>query len=383
MPKNILVLGGGVYHIPLVKKAVELGHKTLAVSFLENDPALKYASASIAISSTDVAALSTLIQSENIDAVITTASDWNTFSQAELNKRFGFIGVQPEQVKAVSEKERFNLLLEKLLLPNPETNEVILSPTVFNDFKRKGKHIFKPEKGSGSADVFTTEAIFPAHLNGQSFLAQTFIEGLEFGGQAIIEKGEVIFVALSRKELINEVVPFAHVIGLPEMDGFTENVKAQLQKIVTEIDFISGTINFDIRENERELYIIDLSLRLSGNGLIEAINESYGINLFDYHIRQVLDEPRFLEFQLKKKIAVSIVLGTAKAEVNLAEIREKITFYLNQTKVEISELVWDDIRESEPFTKSKNRIGHAIFIADSEVELNQLLLKIKTLLGFN
>jgi predicted ATP-grasp superfamily ATP-dependent carboligase len=324
MPKSILVLGAGVYHIPLVQSILKLGHKAIATSFLKNDPALKWASVTKNISSTDVSTLSDLVKNEKIEAIATTASDWNTFSQAELNAQFHLNGVRPVQVHAVSEKLRFNQLLKKLALSHVSSEEVVLRESLFEAYKKQDKHIFKPLKGSGSADVFTTEDEFPQKLIGQKFLAQTFIEGSELGAQAIIENGQVLFLALSQKELVHNVVPFAHILGNQKVTEFEQDIKTQLEQIAAHLDFQSGTMNLDIRQSGSVLYIIDLSLRLSGNGLIEAINESYSVNLFEYHIQQIIEESRKLAPLTKPLLAASVVFGSAKAEKDLSPIRTKI-----------------------------------------------------------
>ncbi len=383
MPRNLLVLGGGVYHIPLVEQIKTLGHKCVATSYLKNDPALSFADVAAQVSSTDVEALERLVVDSEIAAILTTASDWNTFSQAALNEKFAFRGVLPEQVNAVSEKFGFNQLLKKLELPHVLTEEVILTEPFFSTFKNRSKYIFKPVKGSGSADVFTTENNFPSVLTGRTFLVQRYINGAELGGQAMIERGSVAFLALSKKILVNGVVPFAHIVGTEETAPYCAEIQHQLKKIVAEIKLEYGTLNFDVRVENERVFIIDLSLRLSGNGLIEAINESFGVNLFANHIQQIVDGPRELSPHEKPVLAASVVLGTAKAETDLVAIRTKIESLIEDSDIESIALVWDEITQSEAFVKSKNRIGHIIFTAQNQGEIESFIHETKQILGFN
>ena len=123
---KILVLGGGVYHISLVKAIREMKLNCIAVSYFAHDPALQYANASFNISSTDIGALSELINTQKVTHIITTASDINTFTQAELNQNFGFNGVFTSMVKAVSHKPELVSLLHSLKLPTPKTDIIDL-----------------------------------------------------------------------------------------------------------------------------------------------------------------------------------------------------------------------------------------------------------------
>lgn len=383
MTKNVLILGAGVYHIPLVQRIQKLGHKAWATSYLTNDPALALADVGKNISSTQLEALEACIEEDKIDAILTTASDWNTFSQAELNARFGFKGVRPLQVNTVSEKFGFNLLLKKLALPHVSTQEVVLSAPLFENYKKLGKHIFKPLKGSGSADVFTTDNVFPKTLEGQRFLAQEYIKGQELGAQALVENGKVIFLALSKKYLVNEVVPLAHVVGTQEVEKYKADVTRQLNMIVNAIDFDCGTINLDIRVNNEVAYIIDLSLRLSGNGLIEAINTCYEVDLFTYHVKQILDEKRSVSVSSCPQFTSSIVYGTVSFLGDLIQLRKKVESQLANAPIEVRDLIWDNVNQSQRFTKSKNRIGHVVLTARSEEVINQVILETKQILGFN
>ena len=142
-----LVLGGSVYHISLLKALKKCKIPSIAVSYFENDPALEYADRSLNISSVDLPEIRSLFSQFKIDFVITTASDINTFTQAELNREFGLDGVIPQQVEQVSDKFKFNQLLDKLDLPTPYFKKIELTENILEEFNRFGRVIFKPIKG--------------------------------------------------------------------------------------------------------------------------------------------------------------------------------------------------------------------------------------------
>lgn len=69
--KKLLVLGGILSMIEVVKRAKELGVIVLVTDYLENSPAKQYADKSFLISATDVEAVVKLCKNEKIDGVIT------------------------------------------------------------------------------------------------------------------------------------------------------------------------------------------------------------------------------------------------------------------------------------------------------------------------
>ena len=90
---KLLVLGASVYHVSLFKKLKVMGIPFVAVSYFEKDAGIQHVDDFLNVSTTDIHRLESIINEQKITHVITTASDANTFSQALLNEKFGFPGV--------------------------------------------------------------------------------------------------------------------------------------------------------------------------------------------------------------------------------------------------------------------------------------------------
>lgn len=69
--KKLLVLGGIISMVEVVKRAKELGITVFVTDYLENSPAKKYADKSFMVSATDVDAVVELCRVEQIDGIIT------------------------------------------------------------------------------------------------------------------------------------------------------------------------------------------------------------------------------------------------------------------------------------------------------------------------
>ena len=65
--KKLLILSGDSYHIPFIKKAVEMGYYTITCDFFENNPGHKFSDEYYNVSTTDLKAVLELSQKLNID----------------------------------------------------------------------------------------------------------------------------------------------------------------------------------------------------------------------------------------------------------------------------------------------------------------------------
>ena len=378
---RMLVLGAGIYHVSLLKEFRALKIITIAASYLPNDPGLQFADKGLNISSTSIDDLAEIIRYEGITHIITIASDANTFSQATLNRNFNFNGLMPFQVEAVSYKPNFFILLNKLQLPCPETETFYLSERKVETLLINNPSlIFKPSRGSGSNGIFRNLNELPKNRIGESYLSQRFLEGTDISGQAILENGKVTFIAFSEKWAVNGYVPFVHWISPPLYHKIGIEVSREIECISEAIEFKSGTISLDIRLCEEIPYIIDYSLRLSGNMLIEAINLAFNINLFRYHILQTLNLPRRLDSSISDKKIAAIIFGTGKVRKDLDLVKSKIEHLLFHSKIIINQLVWDNLSESTIFTDSRHRIGHALVSFENQEDMENIVNQIKEIL---
>ena len=234
-------------------------------------------------------------------------------------------------------------------------------------------------KGSGSKNIFFSGDSFPKKLEGESFIAQEFIEGIEYGAQAVIENGKVCFIGISRKELVHRCVPFAHCV-IEDCSELESKLNPAIEKICEDLGFKTGTVNLDIRDNGTDLYIIDFSFRLSGNLLIETINNKYNIDLFEYHIQQLLAQPRELIPNPSSKIFKSYILGLGH-NVSIDDVRPQILQLLTLSDVNVIELFWDEVEAEKVFASSRDRIGHLMVAFENNVEMIKFTRELKQILG--
>ena len=72
---KILILGAGIYQVPLIKKAKEMGHFVMVASIRGNYPGFTFADKCVYLDTTDREAILSFASSERIDAIVTTGTD--------------------------------------------------------------------------------------------------------------------------------------------------------------------------------------------------------------------------------------------------------------------------------------------------------------------
>ena len=109
--KKLLILGAMEMHVPLIKRAKEMGNYVITVDYIPENPGHKLADEAYYDSTTDLDAVLKLSKKLNIDGIMTYNSDPAAPTAAYVAEKLGLPGNPYQSVKIMSEK---NLRAEKL-----------------------------------------------------------------------------------------------------------------------------------------------------------------------------------------------------------------------------------------------------------------------------
>src|SRR5512145_3073423 len=91
--KYILILGAGVYQVPAIKKANELGYKTIVLSYdIEQYPGYDFADIALNIDTTDIIKILDVAKKYNIKGVFTTGTDVALPALGRVNDELNLAG---------------------------------------------------------------------------------------------------------------------------------------------------------------------------------------------------------------------------------------------------------------------------------------------------
>lgn len=198
--KKIMILGAGIYQMPIIKRAQEKGLYTIAVSPKGDYPGLKVADKTYDLDVRDEAGVLAAAGREGIDAIATDQTDMAVRTVAYVAEQMGLPGIGYECACLFTDKAAMRQKTKELGLPTIKSR-AIYSLEEAKDFYREssGKIMLKPVDNQGSRGVFRVDSAkeldekFNRSIGfskGGRVIVEQFVEGKEFEVDSIVVNGK-------------------------------------------------------------------------------------------------------------------------------------------------------------------------------------------------
>ncbi|AKB18847.1 ATP-grasp domain-containing protein [Methanosarcina sp. WWM596] len=321
--KNILILGAGVYQVPAIKKAKELGYNTIVLSYnIEEYPGSKFADIALNVDTTDIPKVLEVARKYNVRGVFTTGTDVALPALGKVNDELNLVG---------SSYETCTLSTNKLLMKKKfEENGVPTSRFEIVDGVEQAKKaanligypvMVKATNSSGSRGI--TKANSDTELetswgfakkyskNKESILIEEFLEGKEFGIQAFIHNKEVKLICVHNTTTTPppHCVPIGHSYPFKNVEILDE-VESICKKGIKALKMNNCAANMDLIQTEDGIKIFEIGARMGGTCIPELIEVYTGIDVTKECIKISMGKKP--NFQVQKKQAVAAMLITSK-----------------------------------------------------------------------
>ncbi len=380
--KKLLINGAGRGNLGLMKVAKEMGVYTI-VTGLEG-PCKELADKIYPeVHPGHPDEVLEVAQHEKIDGAAITCNDMGLESVGRCNDVLHLQGIKEEVAKCAANK----LYMKEKLVANgvrtarfmnihseAELNEAVKSlefPVIVKATDLQGSRgicIVREEDKLKSA---YEEVMSLTHKD--FCIVEEFIEGTEFGAQAFVYKGEVLFVLPHGDETVmcKTAVPVGHYIPYSMSDALTADVDIQARKAIAALGLDNCAVNIDFISRNDKAYIIELTGRGGANGLTDITGEYFGINYYKMMVVTALGgDPR--EFFSKK-------LSTPRASVSKmltfdrSGIAKCVTIpTLPDTDITMFIKAGDEVRA---FTNSNDDIGQIVVSGVDLDECNRRIIE--------
>lgn len=299
--KTLMVLGAGLFQLPGIKRAKQLGYRVITVDYLPDNIGHKYSDAKIICSTIDTEGILKNARESGIDGLITFCSDVAAFSVAYVAEKLGLRGISPSATKIMTQKDTFRKFQKDAGLNCPDFI-ASRSFSVLGEFLRAKdrKLVFKPVDNSGSRGISIVPSGSPDELRTAFDKALSFsraggvcveehIDGVEVGGDGFILNGKLRHQAITCKHK-NGVVVTGHSLpdNLSEMER--QAVSDEIEKCCRKLGYDEGPVNFDVMVYPGGAAILEIGPRNGGNGISEIMNYGKGLNVLDIGIRFAMGE---------------------------------------------------------------------------------------------
>lgn len=402
--KKLMILGAGVYQVPLIQQARRMGIETLVVSVPGNYPGFAFGDKICYEDTRDYEKILEIARAEKIDGIVTTGTDVAVVTIGKVCDALGLPGLSFKAGKVATDKMLMKQNYEKhgvrtaryrriSLEEDSKENGAAEGNKDFQIIKRLEQElaglefplIFKAVDTSGSRGIVKAEnsskfaeAYQRVRENTRKdyFIVEEFLEGEEFGAQSFVSQGKIQFI-LPHGDYVfqgDTGVPIGHWAPYELEQSVIEDAKEQLQKAVIAMGLDNCALNADFILSGGKPYVLEIGGRAGATCLAELVSLYYGYNYYEKIIQAALGLPVDFASQ-EANPNVGMLLRSEKT----GSIR-KIVNKNDREDKQIVEIQFDYQagEQVQAFRVGPHRIGHVVVKADT---LEEARAKMEEALG--
>ncbi|KAA9013825.1 ATP-grasp domain-containing protein [Niallia endozanthoxylica] len=386
--KKLMVLGSSYSQVPLIKAAKELGYKTVVATLPGDNPGIKEADEVFYGDLRNPDEILAGAQQNKIDGIATCCMDTGIKSLGYVCDKMQLKGISEKAGIISSNKADMKDIFEKSGVSTAKFRKVSSKEeleNVINDLQLP--LIVKAVDLQGSLGIYiarTKDEVRHSYEKTMSLtkehfcIVEEFIEGNEFGAQAFIYEGEIIYVLLHNDMTYSSstAIPVGHSMPF-EGDKSIEKIAIEQSKLaIKAIGLDNCAVNIDLIEKDGKVYIIELTGRIGATCLPELVSIYYGIDIYKMIVLMAMGENPKSVFENRNaettpclaQLLISEKSGTVKDLINKNKIDDNIvdiSFNINKGS------------EVEKFTNGSNRIGQVILKGTTLNECKSLLKSVE------
>lgn len=372
--KKILILGAGIYQVPLIKTAKRLGIYTIVVSIPGNYPGFAFADKIYYENTTDYEKVLEIAKEEKIDGIVTAGTDVAVITIGKVCDELGLSGLSFNAAQIAANKLLMKTKYEEHHVRTAKFREI---PIDASDVSSRIAElsfplIFKSVDSSGSRGIVRVDsedqfenAIKNVRENTRSdyYIVEEFIEGEEFGAQAFVYHGEVTFI-LPHGDYVfhgDTGVPIGHFAPYNLSPSVIEDAKDQLTKAIQAMGLDNCAINADFILKDEKTYVLEIGGRSGATCLAELVSIYYGFDYYEKILRCALGEDVTFECDTCAVPNASMLLmsdkdGQIESQTNSNPENDNIV------EIQFDYQPGDSVHQ---FRVGPHRIGHVITKGDT------------------
>ena len=378
--KKLMIMGAGIYQVPLIKKAKEMGIHTIAVSIPGNYPGFAVADEVCHINTVDYEAVLKVAREKKVDGIVTAGTDVAVITIGKVCDELGLKGLSFEAAKIASDKRLMKECYEKNGVRTARFRMIR-----FDEDPRAHLEglsyplIFKAVDSSGSRGITrvnTPEAIEAAveNIRGVTrkdyYIVEEFIIGSEFGAQAFVYDGKLRFV-LPHGDYVftgDTGVPVGHFAPFNLTEEQKADVFDQTERAIRAMKLDNCAINADFIMRDGQTYVLEIGGRSGATCLAELVSIYYGFDYYEKIIQAAMGECP--DFPQDKAVPNASMLLMSDRDGTIRSIADHNPADERIIEVQFDYTVGDKVKK---FHVGPHRIGHVITKGDTLEEAQAVL----------
>ena len=386
--KKIMILGAGIYQVPLIKSANRMGLETIVVSIPGNYPGFDIAHKVYYENTVDYEAILKIAKEEQIDGILTAGTDVAVITIGKVCDELGLKGLSAHAAEIASNKLLMKTKYEEYGVATARFRKLALDD---DDFSGKLKDlnfplIFKSIDSSGSRGITrvdSSEEFAAARENVKNntrsdyYIVEEFIEGDEFGAQAFVQDGKIEFI-LPHGDYVfkgDTGVPVGHYAPFDVDTGTQQEILKELTGAIRAMGLDNCAINADFIMKDGKVYVLEIGGRSGATCLAELTSIYYGFDYYEKLLQVALGEKA--DFSSTEAVPNASMLLMSEKAGHISSIENTNDEDKDIVEIQFDYGLGDKVNA---FRVGPDRIGHVITkgasLDDATAKLNEALGKI-------
>lgn len=388
--KRIMILGAGVYQVPLIKKAKEMDLEVIAVSYWGNYPGISLADTFLDIDTTDANRIVLAAKEAGISGIATTGTDVCVPSMGRVVDALGLPGTGYNAACRSMDKVLMKQALITHAVPTAAFGMFAEAKEAESFATELGYPVMvKATDSSGSRGVtkvaaasefsFAWERAY-AVSHSKQVIVEQFLSGIEFGAQAFVHGREVVAIFPHGDTVTS--VPFFSPIGHSMPTRLTEEQERKsavvVEKAVRALGLRDCVSNVDLMLVDDQPMIIEIGARMGATCLPECISIYSGMDAYEHVIRLAMGEHPEIRVTERQANACLLLRSATTGTVVSLDVPDEVLKHPNLMDLQWDAAVGDKVRA---FEVGPDRIGHIIVKAGTAEEAERLAENLASKIG--
>ena len=370
-----MILGAGVYQLPLIEAVKSRGLHAIVVSKAGNYPGIKLADTFLEIDTTDRDSIVHAAKSNSISGIATTGSDVCIPSIGNVVDSLNLSGTGFEASLKSMNKRSMKEAFHANCVPSSkfrvaETIAEILEfqseigfPMAIKACDSSGSRGISRVDNEGDIKDAFNESL---EISNEEFvIVEEWLEGVEFGAQAIVSDGKVIDMIFHNDQTTRppKVVPIGHSVPF-SMPEIKEESRKIIQNAVSALGINQTVANVDLIRTLDGVKILEIGARIGATCIPELCEALTGVNFYEVVVDLALGEIMSEPFPRKSGAWAAILIRSRKnGKVSpMPQIPEELCEEFGITSAQIDYEYGGEVNE---FSTGDHRIGHLLSISDN------------------
>jgi len=378
---RMLILGGGVYQVPLIHRAHEFDLETVVVTPAGPYPGIQLADHHWNLDTTDEEAVLHAARSHGIDAVATTGTDVCLPVLGRIVDELGLHGPSGSSARMSADKTLMKRAFQKHSVPTAEF-EIVGSLTDARHASRRIGFplIVKASDSSGSRGVTRVDAgdgldaawsrAWAVSRNGL-IVVERCLEGVEFGAQAFVTGDEVVAV-FAHNDTVT-APPFQTPVGHSLPANLTSSQLANLHGVVCRavraLAIRDAVCNVDLMLADGEIQVLEIGARMGATCLPENVSVFTGLDVYGHLLQLALGQVPAVRATQEQPNASLLLRSNTSGIVQDVFVPEAVSAHPAVIALQIDAKQGDRVKA---FQVGPDRIGHVVVKGDSAARAEAL-----------